>query len=351
LVQGETAVDAWRRWKENHELEAVDADDYWLLPQVYANLVGMNIDDPELPRLKGIYKQVRLSNELKSRHLLTILKSLNAAGVAGIPGIFPALVLIREDCNMMPLRQLDLIIRSCSLALVDEILQAQAWIPERPLPRPQLLPYITLVNYQHSQAGKLCLYLRPFSSGCPLQADQQFRQRLCEHSIDDVKLLVAGANDLLLMACLNKELVEIINIINRIWLEIDWSTLKNRSSEVGAEAVLLRILGTFPPVLKQGLPEPIASGQMVTMPDHSPGESHSLAALARDLWWRYTHAVGETGSETRGLRHTLGFTRMAISYYHYTWQTENLRQLVLLGVKKTLGRLRKTRIMGTGSPG
>jgi hypothetical protein len=42
---------------------------------------------------------------------------------------------------------------------------------------------------------------------------------------------------------------------------------------------------------------------------------------------------------------------MAISYYHYTWQTENLRQLVLLGVKKTLGRLRKTRIMGTGSPG
>jgi hypothetical protein len=252
---------------------------------------------------------------------------------------------------MMPLRQLDLIIRSCSLALVDEILQAQAWIPERPLPKPQLLPYITLVNYHHSQAGKLCLYLRPFSPGCPLKADQKFRQRLHEYHIDDIKLLVAGTNDLLLMACLNKELVEIVNITNKMWSEINWDTLKKRSSEVGAEDVLPGILGTLPPVLQQGLPEPIANGQMVSLPDHSPGESHSLPVLARDLWWRYTHADGETDGATQRPKNPLGFTRMAISYYYYTWQTENLGQFVLLGVKKALGRLRKASEMGKGSPG
>ena len=58
LLTGPGALEAWQRWKSQHDLveSELDHGSFRLLPLVYRNLSAQGIEEPHLARLKGIYR-------------------------------------------------------------------------------------------------------------------------------------------------------------------------------------------------------------------------------------------------------------------------------------------------------
>ena len=64
LLAREQAVSAWREWCDTGVLDDVDSGSFRLLPLLYRNLARHNIDEPQLPRLRGVYRQAWYRNQL-----------------------------------------------------------------------------------------------------------------------------------------------------------------------------------------------------------------------------------------------------------------------------------------------
>jgi hypothetical protein len=75
---------AWSRWRRVVDLDDARHEAAQLLPLVYRNLTRHGIDDPELPRLKGIYRFAWSRNQLLFRTGATAIEVLRAAGIQTI---------------------------------------------------------------------------------------------------------------------------------------------------------------------------------------------------------------------------------------------------------------------------
>ncbi len=74
-------VDAWRRWRASTALEDTRHEAALLLPPVYRNLARLRADDPEMPRLKGIYRHAWSRNQLIFQTGARAIRVLHGAGI------------------------------------------------------------------------------------------------------------------------------------------------------------------------------------------------------------------------------------------------------------------------------
>ena len=78
----ETAVAAWRRWRDAIDWEApLDRDAFRLMPRTCRNLRRLGDADPLLPRLQGIARQAWYANQRWVRRLQPTLQALAASDV------------------------------------------------------------------------------------------------------------------------------------------------------------------------------------------------------------------------------------------------------------------------------
>ena len=64
VLRGPQATEAWREWRQQCSVRDADSGSYRLLPQVYRNLLAAEADDPDLERVKGVYRHAWSSNQL-----------------------------------------------------------------------------------------------------------------------------------------------------------------------------------------------------------------------------------------------------------------------------------------------
>jgi hypothetical protein len=78
VQEGPGALESWKCWLEAVDIERADLDviSYRLLPLVYHNLAGQNADHPLLGKLKGIYRQAWLENQLFLQRVVPIIYQL-----------------------------------------------------------------------------------------------------------------------------------------------------------------------------------------------------------------------------------------------------------------------------------
>ena len=78
----DAAVRHWQRLRSGFVLDDVwDADTYRLLPLVHRRLVALGVDDPVLPRLKGVHRREWYRNRVTVSRLAPVLERLERAGV------------------------------------------------------------------------------------------------------------------------------------------------------------------------------------------------------------------------------------------------------------------------------
>jgi hypothetical protein len=82
LLDGVGARSAWEDWRRTGgDIETVDTATFRLLPLVYRNLEANRVDDPDIPRLKGVYRHAWVKNQHLAHCLEPALESLKRAGI------------------------------------------------------------------------------------------------------------------------------------------------------------------------------------------------------------------------------------------------------------------------------
>jgi len=334
LARGVTAQDAWHRWSAKFDLDSLDAVGFWILPLLYKNLTSENFQNPEKPRLAGVYKQIRLGNTLSYPHLLDLLEAMQKAETGVIPGPITSLALVDRD-DAIPNRPIELLIPANSLEKADRLLRSRDWIPLVPAPQARLRPFISHVRYIHVKAGELRLTWRPFGLDCSLDQDGCFWQRSAQRQANGATARLASPGELLLMACQDKSLMQIAVLLSRLGQKIDWRETKTLSRELGQEQTWRALVGTGQPELIHGVPVPIMQGQVDEGFRPGPDESASLGQLAKRHRRRFNCCTPTARPPS--------YTEYIAAYYQYTWQASSKPKLCQAAIKKTYGRLTGTR--------
>src|SRR2546423_2111823 len=72
---------AWDHVRPTIDLDVMEEGSYFLLPLLYRRLVELEVDDPDLARLKGVYKRTWYRNQLLIDELQRPLAKLREEGV------------------------------------------------------------------------------------------------------------------------------------------------------------------------------------------------------------------------------------------------------------------------------
>jgi hypothetical protein len=329
LSDGPDALDAWRRWSTEFDLDSLDTEGFWILPLLYTNLTKGDFQHPERRRLAGVYKQMRLRNALAQPRLRGLIERLQEAGADALPGPITSLVLLGLD-DAIPLSPVQLLVPAEVLEVADALLQSLDWRPEMPLPPEPLTPFVACVRYRHHEAGDLRLCWRPFGPDGPPELDATCQQRSASHHIGKIAVRAAHPVDLLLMACRNNSLVQTSVLMKRLAPRTDWGAAESRSRELGLEREWRALVGTSPPELIHGVPAPVMQGQVDAKSRPRGDESVSLRRLADRHWKRFHRCTHRARPSS--------FVAYLAAYHEYAWQTTGTWQWIATAAGKPFRR-------------
>lgn len=122
----ERARSAWHKWRASVDLDLVGPHSFALLPAA-ARRVAVVRDDPDLGRLRGVYRRCWVANQLVLEAARPVLASLAAHGVpyaqVGTAGLLVAL----GDLGVRPLTLVDLVVPAVSSVRLDVALADGGW--------------------------------------------------------------------------------------------------------------------------------------------------------------------------------------------------------------------------------
>ena len=201
-LRGEPALAAWRAWTSRHDLieSHLDRGSFRLLPLVYKNLVAHGIDEPHLPRLKGIYRYWWCSNQDLLYQAAGLVEHLEATGIRTLVLKGAALSAVHyRDMGVRPMADVDVLVPFEQAHAASASLARIGWRPVKPCLEDE-------IRYRHStpivsRAGKeFDLHWHSLREGMRVDSDDRFWQRSVPLPILHARSRCLGATDALLHA-------------------------------------------------------------------------------------------------------------------------------------------------------
>jgi Uncharacterised nucleotidyltransferase len=84
LLEPDEAIPAWRAARVVLDLDLLEAGSYSLMPLIYRRLREAEVDDPLLPRLKGIYRHTWSKNQIIRQEASVALQALARADIEAL---------------------------------------------------------------------------------------------------------------------------------------------------------------------------------------------------------------------------------------------------------------------------
>ena len=182
---------SFEAWKSLVHIDRIDQGAMRLLPLLYRNLQRAGVDDPLLPRLKGVYRQVWFRNQLILGHGQRALRALADAGIPAIALKGAALVqTVYAQPALRPMEDYDLLVPRDQFARAVKVLLDGAWEFQPPLADPE--PHFVFqhaVGFRRDGGGELDLHWTamglardgfPSTDGVLAPADQLLQ--ICTHA-------------------------------------------------------------------------------------------------------------------------------------------------------------------------
>lgn len=112
LLDGPPALDAWHAFGVEHGgIDHLAGAAFALLPQLYCNLRDLDPDDPELGRLRGVYRRAWYANQMRLRAAAQAISALRAGGVRVLLTGRAALVALPiDDVGARPIDRIELLV-------------------------------------------------------------------------------------------------------------------------------------------------------------------------------------------------------------------------------------------------
>jgi Uncharacterised nucleotidyltransferase len=130
LLPSGAALEAWQQWKVTHDLvgSALDPDSSGLLPLVSRNLGTVAADDPDMPRLKGVYRYWWCANHQMLSPIAAVLERLRENGIRTlILGAIATAGQFYRSSGERPLERLDVLVAPDQARAAVESLAQDGW--------------------------------------------------------------------------------------------------------------------------------------------------------------------------------------------------------------------------------
>ncbi len=126
LLKGDQALNSWREWKANVDIDNVDRYSHRLLSLVYKNLKEIGFEDSLTDRLKGVYKKTWYKNQMFFYHLSHLLPKFHDQGIETLLLKGTALSLLYyEDNGVRAMEDIDMLVPydkvKAAITLLEEL--------------------------------------------------------------------------------------------------------------------------------------------------------------------------------------------------------------------------------------
>jgi hypothetical protein len=124
LLDRDEASLAWHSWRLTNVIDELDGGSYRLLPLLYRNLQRHGIADPDMERLKGIYRQTWYRNRIALHAARGVLQALAAAGIETmvLKGA-PLAIETYAEPGVRPMNDIDIMVPAPSAQRAASVLQ------------------------------------------------------------------------------------------------------------------------------------------------------------------------------------------------------------------------------------
>jgi hypothetical protein len=130
LLPGDRSWAAWAAVRPRIDVDHLPGELHRLMPQLSKALVAGGVDEPELPRLKGVYQFSWYRNQLLFADAAVLLGALEAAGVATMLLRGAAMTVAHHgDDGVRPMNDLDVLVREREVDRARRVADAQGWQP------------------------------------------------------------------------------------------------------------------------------------------------------------------------------------------------------------------------------
>jgi hypothetical protein len=234
LLDGDAALDSWRRFRITHaDIDHLEGDAFQLLPQLYCNLRVRIPEDPAFGRLKGIYRRTWYTNQLLLKAAAEVVAHLRAAGIDGMLYERTALAACLAGGGARPMEMIDLLVRPHDAERALAALRPHGWARRAPNPGARFGRVVELVG------GGVSLRLHR-SALRPRGYDETLWNDAVTGSVGGVETLLPGPTDQLLLACTQglgwaqaplRWVPDTVLAARAVTGHCDWSSLAARARE------------------------------------------------------------------------------------------------------------------------
>jgi hypothetical protein len=174
LLAGEAGKEAWARWRGQTDFERLDSGSFRMLGLLYRNIASWKLEDPILPRLKGIYRNFWAHNQVLLKGKECMLSRFWEAGIETLlikgAGLVPT---VCQDWGLRPMHDFDLFVPQPKALKAMRLLQEEGW-KSNFLNQEQLVHSLHACNFHHPQGGDLDLHWHLMYTDCREGTDDDF---------------------------------------------------------------------------------------------------------------------------------------------------------------------------------
>lgn len=129
LLGGDDAIEAWKEWKSAIDWEGhMDNGSFRLLPLLYMNLRRLEVRDPSMGKLRGIYLKAWYENQRLFFKAGRILDYLNREGIRTIVLKGVALTILHyRNYGIRPMSDIDVLVPASQALLSADKLEKAGW--------------------------------------------------------------------------------------------------------------------------------------------------------------------------------------------------------------------------------
>ena len=206
LCEGSEAKDAFYIWRSLTDFEGNhDLGQYRMLPLLHENMSKLQLDDPVMPRLRGIH---RFSWCEARRREYLVIKALSKLQEKGIELMaLKGLALSYDyyaDAALRPMQDIDLLVRIEAVEDAVRCLLELGWEHQTPALNGSkiglriLLESEKSIQLTHKDGGEIDLHWYPFHEGVSQYVNDRFWRNAEKMTIGSLNLLRPSPSDLLL---------------------------------------------------------------------------------------------------------------------------------------------------------
>jgi hypothetical protein len=204
LLPGDRGAAAWAAVRPRIEVDHLPGELHRLIPLLSKALSNAGVDDPELPRLKGVYQFSWYRNQLLFSEGAPLVGALEAAGLSTMLLRGGAMVVAYHgDAGVRPMNDLDVLVKPGDLERGRRLAGASGWWPVAGSER--LERREAAVALRNDQGRVIRLHWEP-SRNLPLP--DEARERMWQRAVrvdfhHTTRTCVPGAADQLVLACID----------------------------------------------------------------------------------------------------------------------------------------------------